>query len=68
MISSSLFFRRNPRFSPKFIQSHREEFMENLSELSTFRISYPQFLGFYPQFWEKSGQQKRKNFPEKLDR
>jgi len=42
--------------------------MENLSELSTFRISYPQFLGFYPQFWEKSGQQKRKNFPEKLDR
>jgi hypothetical protein len=28
--------------------------MENLSELSTFRIRYPQFLGCYPQIWGES--------------
>ena len=40
----------SPAISPLFIQTQRTNFSGNFCELSTFRISYPQFLGIYPQF------------------
>jgi len=42
-------------FYPDSIRNYHSKLIENLSELSTFRISYPQFLGIYPQFCGKIG-------------